>query len=525
MLVTIGTIVDLVVTFNERRQKSSNSYVILVEDNETTGRTSVLSNETSSSGQIQSQRLNPPQPNRGKICQVAVAFSIVTNTRKLLSTSTSSGHLTSLNGMRVLSMFWIILGHTYLFASLGMTVENSLAAVKIIQRFSFQAIINATVSVDTFFFMSGLLVTYLYLKNRQESTDSFNWVLFYFHRYWRLTPVYAFCIMIWGSLFFHTLRGPMAVWRSTPQTQALINECSKSWWANILYINNYYPYSGDINQQCMGWSWYLANDMQFYIISPIILILLYRYRKIGFAVCGGLIGACIFIRAMTAFEFGIHVPNQAVTKHKDNYYGQHAPLYNKMYTRIAPYIVGMLLGYALHKTNCRVRMSKVTVLTGWSVAIATGLSVVYGLYDYYYHSFNASLAVSVIYLAFNRFAWSVALAWVVFACATGYGGLVNSILSWSAWAPLGRLTYCAYLIHPMILEFFFFQPYAYIVSDVNMICYYLGLLVLTYMCAYIVSMAVEAPMLGLEKILIPLMEKAINTLVRFLQSFLRRRPD
>ncbi|XP_060069974.1 nose resistant to fluoxetine protein 6-like, partial [Ylistrum balloti] len=358
MLVTIGTIVDLVVTFNERRQKSSNSYVILVEDNETMGRTSVLSNETSSSGQIQSQRLNPPQPNRGKICQVAVAFSIVTNTRKLLSTSTSSGHLTSLNGMRVLSMFWIILGHTYLFASLGMTVENSLAAVKIIQRFSFQAIINATVSVDTFFFMSGLLVTYLYLKNRQESTDSFNWVLFYFHRYWRLTPVYAFCIMIWGSLFFHTLRGPMAVWRSTPQTQALINECSKSWWANILYINNYYPYSGDINQQCMGWSWYLANDMQFYIISPIILILLYRYRKIGFAVCGGLIGACIFIRAMTAFEFGIHVPNQAVTKHKDNYYGQHAPLYNKMYTRIAPYIVGMLLGYALHKTNCRVRMSK-----------------------------------------------------------------------------------------------------------------------------------------------------------------------
>ena len=27
--------------------------------------------------------------------------------------------------------------------------------------------------------------------------------------------------------------------------------------------------------QCMAWSWYLANDMQFYILSPLMLIPLY----------------------------------------------------------------------------------------------------------------------------------------------------------------------------------------------------------------------------------------------------------
>jgi peptidoglycan/LPS O-acetylase OafA/YrhL len=44
----------------------------------------------------------------------------------------------------------------------------------------------------------------------------------------------------------------------------------------------------------MGWSWYLANDMQFYCFAPILIILLYKSRTGG--VLFGLI--CIVISSI-----------------------------------------------------------------------------------------------------------------------------------------------------------------------------------------------------------------------------------
>ena len=46
--------------------------------------------------------------------------------------------------------------------------------------------------------------------------------------------------------------------------------CKNTWWTNALFVNNFV----DESKMCLGVTWYLANDMQFHWISPLILILL-----------------------------------------------------------------------------------------------------------------------------------------------------------------------------------------------------------------------------------------------------------
>ncbi|PIK40387.1 putative nose resistant to fluoxetine protein 6-like, partial [Apostichopus japonicus] len=129
---------------------------------------------------------------------------------------------------------------------------------------------EAPYGVDTFLVLSGLLVTYLTLKQLDKSDGKMNWVMFYVHRYIRLTPVYMVCLGIWTSIVIQIGEGSRK-YEAFAGGRAV---CQQYWWANLLYINNLVPYPGNVSQ-CMGWTWYLANDMQFFIFSPIFIILLY----------------------------------------------------------------------------------------------------------------------------------------------------------------------------------------------------------------------------------------------------------
>lgn len=121
-------------------------------------------------------------------------------------------------------------------------------------NFLYQGLLNATLSVDTFFFISGLLTIYVFFKKlpslspkyKSKSTSSsssssspkfglFSAFTLTLIRYLRLTPPYAVTIAI-AFVFPLISNGPL--WRET--TEPIVNSCYTSWWTNLFYINNFH---------------------------------------------------------------------------------------------------------------------------------------------------------------------------------------------------------------------------------------------------------------------------------------------
>lgn len=517
LLVLVSTVVDYFLS----KEQSPESKTLVPNYDEPYGeqddRAGLLSNELFSND-IQGKPLHVHFVN-GKLLEFCKAFSLYSNSKKLFGTKTADGPLACLNGLRVLSMWWVILGHSYVFVL--QFLEDQTDILTLITRFTFQPIVNGTFSVDSFFFLSGLLVAYLAFKELSEK-GSLNWFYFVIHRYWRLTPLYAFVIFYYAYVMKYTISGPFSLYLDSPQGFELsMNQCKKYWWTNLLYINNFYPEYGSLKTMCLGWGWYLANDMQFYLVlGPLIVILLWLNKYAGLCVAIFLTLVCIATRVGIVVYYGIYEMLQATpTKHTEDVWAKSGALYQRPYARWSVYIVGMLLGYILAKTSNRIRIHRLLALLGWCVATASGLAVIYGLYYYNKHileQVHMTLTESAFYISLCRTVWAMCLAWVVLACVSGNGSIVKDILSWKVWAPLGRLTYAAYLVHPIVIYTYLLNlPSSVPFSDLSLIYMFVSNLVLSYAIAFCVSMLVEAPMIQLEKlVLIPLGRLMIPLLQR-----------
>ena len=65
----------------------------------------------------------------------------------------------------------------------------------------------------------------------------FEWCTLY-----RLTPTYAFVMMVYATLFHYFATGPfmLDVWYDS-------DSCKDSWWYSLLYINNFFNSSGYVS--------------------------------------------------------------------------------------------------------------------------------------------------------------------------------------------------------------------------------------------------------------------------------------
>ncbi|XP_076807349.1 nose resistant to fluoxetine protein 6-like [Clavelina lepadiformis] len=457
-----------------------------------------------------------PKPEPEKVHRVLTLFSIMKNTKKLLDTTQRQTDITCLHGMRFLSMSWVILGHC-LLVSFAYSDNPTFVANYYLNSWSFQAIGNAYYSVDTFFYLSGLLAAYLGMRTLKKNGGRINVPLMYLYRYIRLTPPYAFVMFMMVTLYRKMGDGPYweTLWRG------LRTPCDKYWWTNLLYINNLYPENSA--DECFAWGWYLANDTQFYLFVPLFLFVLYRSKAVGLGILNFVLIASMSVTGSfskhtnqqppaVAYEQLAHIasmfsqstnpPGSLQAESTPQYSPYMVDLYQKPWCRIGAYIVGMITGYILYSNNNKIRMPKWVVFFGWLTAAGACCGVIYGLYPTLSTGGALNTDLAAFYNAVSRPVWCVGMAWVTIACVSGYGGPVNTFLSWKGFIPLSRLTYCCYLLHPLVIWWFMATAETHFHFSIHfMIMIFLACLVFTHLLAYAVAMAIEFPTVELMKML------------------------
>jgi len=393
-------------------------------------------------------------------------------------------------------MTWVILGHVYILAMLPGLIQNPKTGIERGKDgdWTIQGVAAGFYAVDSFFLMSGLLVGYLFLKTLskiQKKQLPFTLVMYYVHRYIRLLPLYAGIILISIGYENYLSNGPFGVFFVDGVYE---NPCVKNWWTNLLYINNVV----NDKQMCNGVSWYLANDMQFYWITPFILLPLYWVPKLGFTIITALFAVHL---GVTGWMWGKRKGGSQL-----NDGGVFNEIYIKPYARIGPYLIGLILAYILFK-KYKVK-SKIIRAVWWLISLGGIALCVYIPYDATKEGgiFSSSWTPiqRAIYETLCKSGWAICLGWIIFASNTNCRGPIGDVLSWPGWAPLSKLTYAAYLIHPLVQYLDWRNRFTLIYyDDLSMTFDDIYTVFISYAIGAVLHLLLEAPMLGLEKIILP----------------------
>ncbi|XP_066259370.1 nose resistant to fluoxetine protein 6-like isoform X2 [Euwallacea similis] len=440
--------------------------------------------------------------------ELILSVSLIQNVSALLQTKPNEFNLECICGIKFISMVFILAGHSLIFI-FGSPLANTSFANEMIKKLENCIFLNSPLLVDSFLLVSGFLMARLLLVELDKKSGKINVAMLYLVRYIRLTPAYL--VVIGLNMTWLPLLGKGPLWRRITETERM--RCSKSWWANLLYINNYVN-----TDSCMFQAWYLAADFHLFIIAPIFIYLVWKWPKLGICVLSiaTFVSAIVpgyltFVNSYDPTLLGFPPEIEDLTT---NYYFVNA--YIKTHMRANSYFVGLLSGYLVYwmYKECA-KIPDWLLWLGWTLAAMFGLGSMGSITWFLTPGYVQDNLKSAMYAPLHRVFWALALGWVITVCVTENASAVNKFLSWKFFIPLSRLTYSAYLVNGVVLichKGVTREATSWTKFDLASVL--LGHFVITFSFAFVLCVCFESPILSLKRILMGIKETSEKPFVQ-----------
>jgi peptidoglycan/LPS O-acetylase OafA/YrhL len=452
--------------------------------------------------------------NKTIIGKALISFSPHRNLKKLFySPFNANDNLRVFNGVRLLSMLYVVLGHAYLNVLITATANSSYLN-EFLHPLWFQVVPGGFFAVDVFFYLSAFLGAYLMIT-KFNGKKCINFGMIYFHRFYRLAP--NVLILLLMAMTFYEYLGSGPVWAIYSQTW--ISDCPKYWWAFVTFVNSVYPKQA----ACVGWLWYLSNDFIFYLTLPFQVVAYINKRIFGYALAILILIANLII--VIALTLQHNLGNSVLS---DPTFGDY--IYYKPWSRIGAFQIGVIMammyyeyvkgnkpegdrskiGYKFYNVINLSRVVRYACYTTglgfilFCVFAVTPENRVFGKTDengvpirYYGQAFNA------FYNATCRPLYVFGLALILAGPLTGKGSFLQVFLGSRFYAPWAKISFYAYLIHLFVFTFYYGQMRSSTyLSHISVMWVYVGVIFLTLTLAVFFSVLLEAPWMQLEKLVL-----------------------
>nr|CAD7403130.1 unnamed protein product [Timema poppensis] len=328
-----------------------------------------------------------------------------------------------------------------------------------------------------------------------------HWVEFilrFFLHQMLLTPAYAVVIAFYATLFPKIGSGPL--WDARIGLER--DRCVESWWANIIYVNNYV----NTDMLCMFQSWYIAADTQLFLISMFLVYTIWRWPTVGkillFVVLALSLAIPFVITLISRLDPLLMMFRAELEDISSNAFFKHS--YVKTHMRGTPYFLGVLLGYLVHRLQqSNKKVPKIAVWFGWILSTFLLISSLYSSNVFYDPNYRYYALDAAVFASLDKLGWSLGSSWIIFACVTKNAGPIEMFLTWKPIIPLSRLTYSAFLVNGVVVLHHLgtLRAPTY-VEDISLIKILISHVVVTFLLALVLSITFESPLNAIQKILL-----------------------